>query len=268
MASVVNMNDVVFENIIKLEGYNTSTGELMWLASQLTDGTLSVTSETEDVTDAKGAVIARFYRSINAEFTATNALFNLSLAAAQTGNSEGIIRGGTNSPIVVPKSETFTVAGTTITLSEVPVGTTGAEIPYIYACNGAGNLTTSYKLAATVSATEFALDAATKRITLPTSIATGDKIMVNYNCETENAVMFKANGNDTPRACRALLYVKCHNVCDPSAIVYGILEFPNAQLSPDYDLNFTSDGGHELTLQMMQDFCDGEKRLYNFYLIG
>lgn len=27
MASVVNMNDVVFENIIKLEGYNTSTGE-------------------------------------------------------------------------------------------------------------------------------------------------------------------------------------------------------------------------------------------------
>lgn len=266
--SVANMNDVVIERILRYEHYNTSTGLLEWSANQLEDASLNITSESTEVTDAIGSVIATFFRGRSAEFSATNSLFNLGIAAAQTGNPTGLVRGSETNKINVPRSETFTLDGTatTITLADVPTGTSGAEISYIYALDGTGYTSTHYSLGAAASGTSFALDAATKTITLPTGLTAGTRIMVNYKADIADAVKLSANGTDAPIAGKGLLWVKCHNVCDKSKIVYGILEFPNAQPSPDYELNFTPDGKHSITIEMNKDYCDPEQILYHFYL--
>lgn len=265
--TVANMNDVVIEKILRYEHYNTSTGELIWMANQLEDASLNITSDTSEVTDAEGSTIATFFKGRKAEFSATNALFNLGIASAQTGNAGGIERGGENKKINVPRSQIFTLdTSKTITLSDVPTGVSGAEIGYIYTIDGTGYNTACYSLGATANATQFALDAATKTITLPTGLPVGTRVMVNYRADINDAVKFSANGLDAPVAGRGMLWVKCHNVCDKSKIVYGILEFPNAQPSPDYEWSFTPDGKHAITLEMNQDYCDAEKILYHFYL--
>lgn len=263
--SVANLNDLVFEKIFGLRYYNSSDYSLMWMANQLEDATLDVTSEEQVVNDALGSPIAKFFRGRSATLSATNALFNLSVAAAQSGNSAGLVRGTAEAKIKVPMSETIITSGTTITLAEKPVGTPGAEIPFIYAMDGTGYWTRKYTLGSMASENEFTLDAASKTITLPTGTPNGTRIMVDYTGEKQDALQFSATGNDSPRAGIAHLWVKCHNVCDVSSIVYGVLVCQNAQLSGNYQLNFTPEGKHAIELQLMQNYCDPDKHLYDFF---
>lgn len=265
--TVANMNDVVIEKILRYEHYNTSTGMLEWMANQLEDATLSITSESSEVVDAEGSTIATFFKGRKAEFSATNSLFNLGIASAQTGNANGVDRGSDTHTVNVPRSQIFTVGSTsTVTLADIPTGTPGAEIPYIYTIDGTGYNTACYSLGAVASPTQFALDASSKTITLPTGLAVGTRIMVNYRTDMNDALSFSANSMDAPIAGRGMLWVKCHNVCDKSKIVYGIVEFPNAQPSPDYELSFSPDGKHALTIEMHKDYCDPDQVLYHFYL--
>lgn len=265
--SVINLNDIVIESIFGLDYYNSSTKELMWQANQLSDATLDITSSEQEVQDAMGVPIATFFRGRSGTLTATNALFSLPVAAAQSGNAAGLVRGSTSAKINVPIVETFTTgkSQSTITLSDVPTGTASMEIPYIYAMDGTGYKSQSYSLNSSPSATEFSLDAASKTITLPTGLAEGTRIMVSYNADRADALRFSATGNDSPRAGIAHLRLKCHNLCDVSSIVYGVMVCPNAQLSGNYQFNFTSDGQHSIELRLMQDYCDPDKLLYHFY---
>lgn len=265
--SVLNLNDIVIESIIGLDYFNSSTGELMWQANQLSDATLDITADEQEVTDALGVPIATFFRGRTGTLSATNALLSLPVAAAQSGNADGLVRASSANKISVPLTQSFVLGASqsTIELSDVPVGTTGAEIPYIYAMDGTGYKTRSYAINSTNDADHFSLDAVSKTITLPTGLAAGARITVKYTAERADALRFSATGNDTPRAGIAHLIVKCHNLCDVSSIVYGVLVAPNAQLSGNYQLNFTSDGQHALELRLMQDYCDPDKLLYHFY---
>lgn len=263
--TAANINDVVFEKILRIESYHTNTREMVWMANQLRDATLNVTGESREVTDASNAPIATFYDARRAELEATSALFNLPLAAAQGGNPGGLVRGAVGKGIAVPRSEILTVSGTTLTLTDVPVGTAGAEIPYIYAVDNTGYNVANYALGPTATENTFTLDAATKKITLPTGMVNGTRVMVNYTAEREDAARFSANATDNPMATETHLWVKCHNVCDPSTIVYGILVCYNAQLSPDYTINFGSDAEQALNMTIMPSYCTIDKRLFDFF---
>lgn len=263
---VANMNDVLIEEIVRYEHYDSNTGRLLWMANQLQEGSLTIsTSETTEKKDARGNTIATFYKGRKAEFKANNALFNLGIAAAQSGGKSTIARGQTGAPVKsVPYSETFEVSSTTLTLKYTPVGATGAEIPYIYVIDDTGYNTTSYAINASADGEHFSLAADTKTLTLPTGIKSG-RIMVNYRADIEDALAFTASADDAPTPGRGLLYVKCHNVCDESTKVYCILEFLNAQVSPEAEIGFTTEGTHALTMQMMPSYCDPDKTLYRFY---
>lgn len=266
--SVVGLNDIVTESIIGLDFYNSTTHEMMWQANQLANATLDVTANEQEVTDAMGVPIATFFRGRSGTLSATNALFSLPVAAAQSGNANGLVRGTSSAKINVPITQTFVTSQSqsTIQLDDVPTGTEDAEIPFIYAMDGTGYKTRSYSLGATATADNFTLDAASKTITLPTGLAAGTRIMVPYNADRADALRFSATGNDSPRAGIAHLRLKCHNLCDVSSIVYGVMVCPNAQLSGNYQFDFASDGQHAIELRLMQDYCDPDKLLYHFYM--
>jgi len=74
-------------------------------------------------------------------------------------------------------------SATTAVLTHKATGTVGSEIGYIYACDKYGNIDPDKKYAqdTAASATKCAYAAATKTITLPTSIfAVGEYILVKY----------------------------------------------------------------------------------------
>lgn len=257
-----DVRDFVIDRIRRGTMFSDTTGEVLWTVTQVRDASLTMSSETAEATDALGNTIVQFDRSKSAEFSGTNALWNLGLSAAQFGN-EKVVANETNK-IRTPMYEQLVVANGKITLAHVPAGTTGAEIKYIYALNGDSSLGTRYTLGTAASDTEFALDAATKTITVPTGV-TGN-IAVFYDYDAEQAVMLEANASEFPKAGKFVLEVIGKDTCDKTATYVAYIVFPNAKLKSDFDLSFTTDGGHPFSMEMMQDYCDLEKRLFNIYI--
>lgn len=260
-----DVNNFLIDRVRRGTMFSDTTGEALWSITQIRDASLNMTSETADVTDAIGNVITQFDRSKNAEFSGTNALWDLGLSAAQFGSEKKVA--DSINKIVVPVYEQLVVNGSgKIVLSHEPVGTTGAEIKYIYALNSDSTLGTKYTLSGSGEATEseFKLEAAQKTITVPTGV-TGN-IAVFYDYEAEDAVMLQNNASDFPKAGKFVLEVIGKDTCDKTATYVAYIVFPNAKLKTDMDLNFTTDGGHPFSMQMMQDYCDLEKRLFNIYI--
>jgi len=257
-----DINNFIIDRVRRGTMFDKSTGVANWSLTQITDPTLKITATTEEVTDALGSPIMILDRAKKGEFTASNAIFDLGLAAAQFGTSKEIA--ATGATITTPKFEEFIVASTTttITLSEIPVGTTAAEIKYIYALNNDSSLSTKYTLGATASATEFTLDAATKLITLPTGRTASVTFIVMYEYAADAAVSVTNSATNFPTAGKFVLEVLGHNVCDSSVTYYAMIIMPNAKLKSDVDLSFTSTGKHPIDMDCMQDYCDSEKKLF------
>lgn len=257
-----DLNNFLIDRVRRGTMFSDTTGEALWSITQIKDASLNMTSETADATDAIGNVITQFDRSKNAEFSGTNALWDLGLSAAQFGSEKKLAT--TEKTIRTPAYEQLAISGGKITLSHVPVGVTNAEIKYIYALNDDSTLGVKYTLGTAVSDTEFTLDATTRTITTPTGV-TGN-IAVFYDYDAEEAVMLQNNAVDFPKAGKFMLEVIGKDTCDKTATYVAYIVFPNAKLKTDMDLNFSTDGGHPFSMQMMQDYCDLEKRLFNIYI--
>ena len=257
-----DVNNFLIDRVRRGTMFSDTTGEALWSITQIKDASLNMTSETADATDAIGNVITQFDRSKNAEFSGSNALWDLGLSAAQFGSEKKVAT--TEGKITVPMYEQLKVSGSKINLSKTPVGTAGKEIKYIYALNDDSTLGTKYAQAQAASTTEFALDAASKTITVPTGV-TGN-IAVFYEYEADEAIMLQNNAVDFPKAGKFMLEVIGKDTCDKTKTYVADIVFPNAKLKTDMELNFSTDGGHPFSLQMMQDYCDLEKKLFNIYI--
>lgn len=235
-------------------------GSYMWSINQVTDPTLSVTSETADVTDALGSPIVTFNRGKTAEFTANNSLFDLGLYAAQMGREKEIATSAAK--LVVPAFETLTIgtSETTKTLAHTPK----TDLTEIYGLKGDGTVTTKYVAGETASSTEFVYSQGT--ITLPTSVVAGDQLLVIYEYDSEEAVAVTGTATDFPKNGKFYLEIIGVDVCDPTNLIYAFIEFPNAKLDANVDVSFASDGNHPFTIRANQAYCDNEKILFRIII--
>lgn len=260
----MDINNFVINRVRRATMFSTSTGEAMWNINQVEQPSLKVTTDKAQAVDAIGVKIMEFDRAKNAEFTAQNSLFDFGLAAAQFGREKQVAT--SSAKLTVPKwQEVKLTAGnlTELTLDEVPVGTQGAEIPFIYTLNGDGTLKARYALGSVATANQFVLAAATKKITLPTGLTEGTKLWIPYEYAAESAVVVSNSAVDFPKAGKFVMEVLGSDVCDPSKNYYAYIVFPNAKLSGDVDISFMTDGKHPFTIQAMQEYCDDEKRLFS-----
>lgn len=259
----MDINNFVIDRIRRAVMKSSDDGSIMWSLSDISDPSLSVTTETTDVVDAIGTRIAQFDRGKEATFTGTSGLIDFGLLAAQSGREKNIADSGNliRSPIF--EEVTTTDSQSTVLLKAVPVGATGKEIPFIYAIKGDNNLQTQYKLGATASATDFTLDAASKTLTLPTGLAAGTRLFIPYDYMSDSAVEIVNTAIDYPTAGRFIMEVFGQDVCNPSKKYYAYVIFPNAKLAAAFDLSFASDGGHPFEIAANQDYCDPEKRLFS-----
>ena len=128
---------------------STADDSLMWSINQVTDPSLSVTSETAEAVDALGSTIATFNRGKAAEFSANNSIFDLGLLAAQKGTD--VKEATALATVSTPKFNTIAVVDsvTQYELAETPI-----EAPEkIYLLNGDGTLGTVFETAASPSST-------------------------------------------------------------------------------------------------------------------
>ena len=205
-------------------------------------------------------------RAKTCEFSGSNALFDLGLLAAQSGTTKKTATA--QNTVVVSKCEEIDwVAGTGVVLQHTPVGTAGAEVPFVYALNPDGTIGTKYEVGASAGAGVFTINAATKTITPPTDVTARAKALVFYDyvadgTDGNGAVQATADAINFPDAGRFLLEVLGHDTCDITTKYYAYVDFPAAKLSSEFDLDLTTDGQHPFTLRCMQDYCDYEKKLF------
>lgn len=253
-----DINNFAIDHVLRGIMTSTSDGSYMWSVNQITDPTLSITSDTAEVVDALGTTIATFNRGRTAEFSASNSLFDLSLYAAQLGVSKEIATGAAK--ITVPAFETlvFATGDTSKVLAHVPVANPTA----LYRLNGDGTLGTIYTADTTASATTFVYTQNSHTITLPTGLTNGTQLFIMYEYESENAVSVTGDAVNFPLAGKFVMEVLGSDVCDPTTLIHAFVIFPNAKLDANVDISFTSDGNHPFTIRANQAYCDAKKALF------
>jgi len=258
-----NITNFVVDHVIR--GIMTKrNGEYLWSVNQVENPTLNVTlSDTSQAVNALGAVIQEFDRGREAEFSAESSLWDLNLYAAQLGKDKEIA--SADATIVTPAFEEFDVKGEadeTYVLKHVP----NAAPSTIYILNGDDTLGASYAYGTAASTTDFAYDADTHTITLPTGLNKGDRMFVMYEYEAKNAVAVTADGVNFPKTGKFYLEVLGTDVCDPDVLVHAYLVSDSAKLDGNVDYSFTTDGKHPFTIRFMQTYCDKEKKLFKIII--
>lgn len=235
-------------------------GSVMWAINQITDPSLSITSETSEAVDALGTQIASFDRAKNAEFSGSNSLFDLGLYAAQNGN-EKEVAGENVEKIVAPMFENIVVptpATTPVVLKNTPLETPA----FIYALNGDGTTGEKLEYSSTTGAGKFTYNKDTHAITFPAGVTPGQEYFVVYDYETTSAVAVVGDAINFPKAGRFLMEVLGTDVCDQTQLIHAYVEFPNAKLDSNVDVSFTTDTTHPFTIRAQQAYCDSKKVLF------
>lgn len=232
---------------------------MLFRLTQLEEPSLNCTAEGEEVTDAVGARITTMYRAKSAEFTATNSLLSLDLAAAQYGTKKVV--GATSAEILDYTYEILTVTtadSAGVNLAHTPTNPT--EIKFVYEVVD-GGLGKSFAAAAAPSATEFQINAG--KLIPPTGFE--GKLFVEYTFENENAAMVRNSASNFPEACSVIVYAYFRDVCNENIIYSGKIIIPKAKLNPEsIELALTSTGKHPFTFSINKDYCaeEGEDTLF------
>ena len=147
-----NKNELILDKVRSLVAYALDTGKMLFRLTSLEDPSLTCTAESEEVTDAIGAVITTLYRAKKATFSATNSLISLDLAAAQYGAKKEVA--DTGKEIIDYTYEIKTVASgeEKITLKNTPVN----KIKYIYSIVD-GEIGTDYEVASQSAEDKFVI---------------------------------------------------------------------------------------------------------------
>ena len=128
---------------------NITTGDPLYILTQLSEANINITSDSNDITDKDGNIVLKNYRSKSGEFTSTNAFLNVNvLAAAGASTDFATVDNALIAPKIVKVKKT---AGSAI-LQDVVSGSITVNQYF-----GDGALGKAYEAGLTVSATEYAV---------------------------------------------------------------------------------------------------------------
>lgn len=201
-------------------------------------------------------------RGKQAEFSAENSLFDLGLLAAQSGTSIDAAS-DTNKYTVPYFDEIKITTADTMTLAYVPAND---SLKFVYMLNGDGTTGARFDIGTTADQDTAVLDGQT--ITFKAGAApVGSRFLAFYDREASGAAGMGAaqvvnTAIDFPSTGRFVMEVLGADVCDQSTVYAAIIELPNARMTSDFDLSFTTDSKHPFTLRAMQDYCDPDKVLF------
>lgn len=253
-----NPNELILDKVRQLTAHDLETGEILFRLTQLEDPTLSTSAEGEDVTDAVGALITTMYRAKQAEFSATNSLLSLDLAAAQYGTKKEAF----GADDVDYAYEIKPNVNGTVTLSHAPVED-GVGFVYVIKDN---NIEKSYPVGTAVSDKEAAIEG--NVITMPTGVTTGN-VYVEYNFVNENAVKIVNSAENFPTAVSVVIHALFRDVCNENKVYAGKIICHKAKLDPtSLELTLTSTGKHPFTFKMLKDYCSEDAELFTIIVSG
>ena len=183
-------------------------GTPLYVLTQLSEASIEISAESRDAVDKDGTLIKRFWNAKTGEFTATNAMLNLNIMAAQSGNEANIATA--DNVIVMPKIITVK-SGTTVDLDGF---VTGNRIT-VNALGTNGAMGKAYTQGTTASATEFGLTGT--KFTPPTDTAESQYV-VKFDRQVTEGVDILNSADKFPPTVRLTLKGLCVDPCEADTL--------------------------------------------------
>lgn len=248
------LDDIIIDRI-QYGVAETFDGELLYTLTQLSEGTIDITAESKDAVDATGTLIKRFYQGKSGEFTAQNAMLNLNILGAASG--EGKLTASESAAIAMPKIITVK-AGETVTLANFVEGTVTVN-----ALGTNGAMGKSYVEAATASATEFGLT--TAGVLTPPTDDEESQFIVKYTRNVTSGVAIKNKADKFPGTVKLTLKALAVDPCSADTLRAVYIVLPSFQVSPEVSISLQTDATLEYKGTLQVDYCSADKSLYEIY---
>ena len=236
------------------------SGNVLYTLTQLQESNISISAESNDVTDKDGNLVKRFWRAKTGEFTATNAFLNLNIVASESGSEKKVATAANH--IVAPGITISKQEDTSVVLADV----TGT--PKVYGLENNGTLGTQFSSGGTASATTFVFDDTTGTLTLPLS-NNYVRYMIRYDRDvSDGAVSITNQADKFPGTIRLILKVLCVDPCSADTLRAAYIDIPSFQVSPEHEISLSSDNQTiDFNGALQVDYCDPDKALYHIYVI-
>lgn len=236
------INNFLVNRVLSVTGMDKNDNILYRLV-QPQNISLSTSSETADVVDNMGSVIATFDRSKSAELSGENAIFDLSLLAVQHGTEVQ------KTVDEVPCFETIEVAKKSgeVSLAHTPIDDAAVKF---YALNGDSSLG---------EAVEISVNAG--KYTIPGSV-TAEQILAVYDYKPTAASMVTVSSDKFATSHKIVVEVLGCDVCNKEDLIYAYLIFPSGKMSSDTELSFSTDLVHSFTVTAQVEYCSPDKKLF------
>lgn len=231
-------------------------GNPLYVLTQLADATITISAESKDAVDNTGTLIKRFWQGKSGEFTANNAMINLNVIGAASG--EGKTVATNEKPIQMPKI-IVVKKGEEVTLSEYVDGT--VEVSAL-GTNGA--MGTSYKKGVSANETNFAITEEGK-LTLPTD-ETATQFIVKYDRTVKSGVAISNKADKFPSTVKLTLKALAVDPCSADTLRACYIVLPSFQVSPEVEISLTTDAQQSYSGSLQVDYCSADKALYHIYM--
>lgn len=258
--------NLMIDRVLDITDYDKTTGQARFVLPEVSDFSLNVTTNEDEITDATGSPVAILESAKQAELSGNSAFHNFELLAQQSAGD--IETKGLNVPIL----EIKTIGNDgTVTLGQTPVGETGAEIPYIYIRNNDGTqgdtLEQDTEAASATAGANGKYSVTGKTVTFDSSLA-GKSVYIPYTYAATNAMYFASKDDKFTTSSRIVVRILVRNVCNDNEVTVLTIVSDNAKLTSAFDLTFARGESHPFTYRVMPAYCGATgKNLYEMYLM-
>lgn len=252
------MAQYALDRVLSVAGADVLNGNVIFLADQIVDPSLSFTAENEDIVDALNNVVMVLENGRGATFGASNAFFNTQILAAQVGGE--VTSGATE----IEKYEIVTVgdAGKIELGSAIKSLSGDTDKTFtgkIYELTNDGSLTSAEPIIGTYTA---ANGQAKEFLTVTTE---AKKVLVKYTTEVTAAEKLTAFADAKNKLMNVTAEVLLRDLCDES-LVYAYLVM-RGKLSGEAEWSMTRDGNHAFEIRCFPEYC-GDKKLVDVIIVN
>lgn len=259
------------DEILMAVATDFSESEVYYSVDQLSNATITITSDPREISDKNGNIVRRIYKSKNGEFASTNAFLHPAIMNAGSGST--LETATATNAIEMPKIQLVS-AGGTVDVSDAKSGT--IKVVGIYG-NGAnsGKITVGTTAASfdPATGTGTAQTATSEGVTTLTVAAVGQtdsasypvNYMVMYTRDVTSGIKLTNTADKFPSSVKLTLKVSYIDLCTES-LKPAYVVLPNFMADPSVTINLSSENQEmDFNGTLQVDYCSGTKVLYYIY---
>jgi hypothetical protein len=251
------MADYGLQRVLKIRGYDITTGELKMELTKLQESTFENNQETAYLTNGNGTPVASFDHTKTAMISGANTRVSEDLLVAQTGQDKTVLTDTTD----IEYKDILTLASDTATGFASAVGTLNNEVKFAYVLDVNGYRIETLTQAVAASATEFAYVTGTKVFTFDTgAYPDGTKVEVIYFPTTSTADKFTSFSETFSATYRIVCDALFKDVCNDQ-IVNGQIVAEKGHVMGEFSWNLSEGSDptiHNFSVEFLED-CTDEK---------